>query len=112
MLHVEGLYLRRGSNEVLHDIHLQLPPGQVVGVLGPNGAMTTQEIIQGVQTMNLTYLLPGANAYVAADAVPAARWGEVAAVRIELTLQGAENVDGAPITRQLVQVANLRNRSL
>ncbi|MEZ0198345.1 heme ABC transporter ATP-binding protein, partial [Pseudomonas qingdaonensis] len=27
MLHVEGLYLRRGSNEVLHDIHLQLPPG-------------------------------------------------------------------------------------
>lgn len=38
MLHVEGLYLRRGSNEVLHDIHLQLPPGQVVGVLGPNGA--------------------------------------------------------------------------
>lgn len=81
-------------------------------VLGPNGAMTTQEIIQGVQAMNLTYLLPGANAYVAADAVPAARWGEVAAVRIELTLQGTQNVDGAPITRQLVQVANLRNRSL
>lgn len=81
-------------------------------VLGPNGAMTTQEIIQGVQAMNLAYLLPGANAYVAADAVPAARWGEVAAVRIELTLQGTQNVDGAPITRQLVQVANLRNRSL
>ncbi|MDD2062135.1 heme ABC transporter ATP-binding protein [Pseudomonas sp. 17391] len=38
MLQVEGLHLRRGSNEVLHDIHLQLTPGQVVGVLGPNGA--------------------------------------------------------------------------
>ncbi|WP_264311546.1 heme ABC transporter ATP-binding protein [Pseudomonas putida] len=38
MLQVEGLHLRRGSNEVLHDIHLQLNPGQVVGVLGPNGA--------------------------------------------------------------------------
>lgn len=38
MLQVEGLHLRRGSNEVLHDIHLQLSPGQVVGVLGPNGA--------------------------------------------------------------------------
>ncbi|WDY58715.1 heme ABC transporter ATP-binding protein [Pseudomonas sp. PSKL.D1] len=38
MLQVEGLYLRRGSNEVLHDIHLQLKPGQVIGVLGPNGA--------------------------------------------------------------------------
>ena len=38
MLQAESLYLRRGSNEVLHDIHLQLSPGQVVGVLGPNGA--------------------------------------------------------------------------
>ncbi|MBF4212685.1 ATP-binding cassette domain-containing protein, partial [Pseudomonas donghuensis] len=38
MLQVEGLHLRRGSNEVLHDINLQLSPGQVVGVLGPNGA--------------------------------------------------------------------------
>ncbi|MFJ4155145.1 heme ABC transporter ATP-binding protein [Pseudomonas sp. NPDC089752] len=38
MLQVEGLHLRRGSNEVLHDIHLQLHPGQVIGVLGPNGA--------------------------------------------------------------------------
>ncbi|MBC3478977.1 heme ABC transporter ATP-binding protein [Pseudomonas sp. SWRI59] len=38
MLQVEGLHLRRGSNEVLHDVHLQLTPGQVVGVLGPNGA--------------------------------------------------------------------------
>ena len=31
MLQVEGLHLRRGSNEVLHDIHLQLTPGQVAG---------------------------------------------------------------------------------
>ncbi|WP_449431155.1 heme ABC transporter ATP-binding protein [Pseudomonas putida] len=38
MLQVEGLHVRRGSNEVLHDIALQLLPGQVLGVLGPNGA--------------------------------------------------------------------------
>ncbi|KAF1309316.1 heme ABC transporter ATP-binding protein [Pseudomonas sp. SG-MS2] len=38
MLQVEGLYLRRGGNEVLQDLHLQLHPGQVMGVLGPNGA--------------------------------------------------------------------------
>ncbi|MFJ4056472.1 MULTISPECIES: heme ABC transporter ATP-binding protein [unclassified Pseudomonas] len=38
MLQVEGLYLRRGGNEVLHDLNLQMHPGQVVGVLGPNGA--------------------------------------------------------------------------
>ena len=51
MLHVEGLYLRRGSNEVLHDIHLQLPPGQVVGVLGPNGSgkSTLLKIMAGIE---------------------------------------------------------------
>ena len=38
MLQVQGLHLRRGSNDVLHDIDLQLSPGQVTGVLGPNGA--------------------------------------------------------------------------
>ncbi|CAM3710506.1 Hemin import ATP-binding protein HmuV [Pseudomonas reidholzensis] len=38
MLEVEGLHLRRGSAEVLHDIHLCLRPGTVLGVLGPNGA--------------------------------------------------------------------------
>lgn len=38
MLKVEGLHLRRGTTEVLHDIHLDLMPGEVLGVLGPNGA--------------------------------------------------------------------------
>lgn len=38
MLQVEGLHLKRGSNDVLHSIDLNLSPGQVVGVLGPNGA--------------------------------------------------------------------------
>nr|WP_314482020.1 heme ABC transporter ATP-binding protein [uncultured Pseudomonas sp.] len=38
MLQVEGLYLRRGRQEVLRGIDLQLRAGQVVGVLGPNGA--------------------------------------------------------------------------
>ncbi|MDR6712205.1 iron complex transport system ATP-binding protein [Pseudomonas hunanensis] len=38
MLEVEGLHLRRGSVEVLHDLHLTLQPGQILGVLGPNGA--------------------------------------------------------------------------
>jgi len=38
MLEVEGLHLRRGGSDVLHDIDLQLLPNQVLGVLGPNGA--------------------------------------------------------------------------
>lgn len=38
MLEAESLRVRRGSDDVLHDIDLQLLPGQVLGVLGPNGA--------------------------------------------------------------------------
>jgi len=83
-------------------------------VLGANGNLTTQEVVPGVQTMALTYLLQGANSYVLAGAVPPARWNEVLAVRMVLTLQSDDNTgtDGAPINRQLVQIANLRNRSL
>jgi type IV pilus assembly protein PilW len=83
-------------------------------VLGANGGLTAQEIVPNVQAMALTYLLPGANSYVAAGEVPAARWNEVLAVRIVLTLQGEGNTgtDGAPITRDLIQVVSLRNRSL
>lgn len=83
-------------------------------VLMQNGALNAQEIVPGVQAMDLTYLLPGAVNYVAAGAVPAARWGEVLAVRMTLTLASEENTgtDGNPIARQLVQVASLRNRSL
>lgn len=78
----------------------------------PNDVMVDQEIIQGVQAMNLTYLLPGATGYVAAAAVPAGRWGEVSAVRIELTLRGPGAIDGRRIDRRLEQVVNVRNRSL
>lgn len=38
MLEVQGLYLKRGSNQVLHDLHLSVRPGRLLGVLGPNGA--------------------------------------------------------------------------
>lgn len=38
MLEVDGLHLRRGSNDVLHGIDLHVRSGQVLGVLGPNGA--------------------------------------------------------------------------
>ncbi|MGE7992701.1 heme ABC transporter ATP-binding protein [Pseudomonas sp. NPDC089554] len=38
MLEVQGLHLKRGSNQVLHDLHLSVKPGRLLGVLGPNGA--------------------------------------------------------------------------
>lgn len=89
-------------------------PALYQALLGPGGVVNSQEIIPGVAAMNLEYLVRGANTYVAAGLVPPARWGDVLAVRMTLTMQSAENTgtDGQPIQRQLVQVASLRNRSL
>ena len=71
-----------------------------------------EEVTDGVEDMQITYLLPGAAAYVAADAV-GTRWGEVLAARIELQLEGEDRVglNGEVIGRQLVHVATLRNRN-
>jgi ABC-type sulfate/molybdate transport systems ATPase subunit len=38
LLRASSLVVRRGTNEVLHDITLDLVPGEVLAVLGPNGA--------------------------------------------------------------------------
>lgn len=69
-----------------------------------------QEIAEGVQNMQLQYLMPGSANYV--DAAAGINWKQVSAVRIVLTLQGAENVDGAPVTREVAHVVTLRNRNL
>jgi branched-chain amino acid transport system ATP-binding protein len=37
-LHLEGLHVSRGGRPVLHDVSLEVPPGQVTTLLGPNGA--------------------------------------------------------------------------
>jgi len=37
-LTVSGLNVRLGDREVLHDVALDLEPGQVIGLIGPNGA--------------------------------------------------------------------------
>lgn len=72
-----------------------------------------EEVIDGVANLQLTYLLPGGNAYVAASAVPAARWREVTAVRVQLFLQGADRAgtDGQGLRRTIEHVVNLRNRT-
>jgi ABC-type sulfate/molybdate transport systems ATPase subunit len=38
LLRVTSLAVRRGTAEVLHDVSLDLAPGEVLAVLGPNGA--------------------------------------------------------------------------
>ncbi|MBB1088046.1 prepilin-type N-terminal cleavage/methylation domain-containing protein [Lysobacter sp. SG-8] len=78
------------------------------------------EVIDGVRDLELTYLLPGAADYVAANAV-GANWKEVTAVRIELELEGQQGIhedaikvgtDGQGIRRQITHVVTLRNRSI
>ncbi len=48
-LDVEGLRMRYGATDVLHDVTFQVRYGEVVALLGPNGAgkTTTIEILEG-----------------------------------------------------------------
>ncbi|MEN1956334.1 PilW family protein [Luteimonas changyuni] len=73
--------------------------------------VTREEVVEGVSAMTLAYLVRGGTNYVAAGTV--VDWAEVISVRATLVLQSPDNVgaNGDPITRQVVQVASLRNRN-
>ncbi|MFF2963924.1 ABC transporter ATP-binding protein [Streptomyces sp. NPDC057963] len=49
VLDVEGLRMRYGSTDVLHDVNFQVRQGEVMCLLGPNGAgkSTTIEVMEG-----------------------------------------------------------------
>src|SRR4051812_44518104 len=49
VLTVDGLRMRYGETEVLHDVTFGARPGEVLALLGPNGAgkSTTIEILEG-----------------------------------------------------------------
>jgi ABC-2 type transport system ATP-binding protein len=49
VLHVQGLRMRYGPTDVLHDVSFQAVQGEVLVLLGPNGAgkTTTIEILEG-----------------------------------------------------------------
>jgi ABC-2 type transport system ATP-binding protein len=51
VLDVEGLRMRYGATDVLHDVTFQVRHGEVVAVLGPNGAgkTTTIEILESLR---------------------------------------------------------------
>ncbi len=67
-----------------------------------------EEIAPDVSAMQITYLLPGANSYVAADKIGAAQWAGVIAAYIELTI--TSNTANPPIARTVGLTINLRNR--
>ncbi|WP_140634501.1 PilW family protein [Methylibium rhizosphaerae] len=78
----------------------------------------TQEVIDGVQDMQVAYMVAESGQYVDASLVPATSWGQISAVRITLTLQGpqanvATNAAGSSvddrITRTFTHTVALRN---
>lgn len=72
-----------------------------------------QEIAQGVNDMQLQYLLEGGADYVDATAVTAAdRWDEVTAIRVALDVRSADRagVAGAQLNRRIAHTVTLRNR--
>jgi type IV pilus assembly protein PilW len=80
--------------------------------VGGNAQMVQEEIVDGVNNMQVSYLLPGAADYVTAGAVPFALWDRVMAVRVAITFetQDAIGTGGLRIQRPMIQTFNLRNR--
>ncbi len=77
-----------------------------------NGAIVSQEVAEGVRTMQVTYLVRGDNAYSTAQAVTTNNaWANVVALRINLGLEDTERTEGGTVRRNLIQVASLRNRN-
>ena len=84
-------------------------------IVNVNGAPSPQfqEIADGVQDMELSYLLAGGNDYVPAASVSAAQWanGNVIAVRIVLVVEvDQDGTTHENFTRRLEHTVTLRNR--
>ena len=76
---------------------------------GASPASTVQEVAEGVQDMQLQYLSNGSTDYQNANAVT--NWAQVTAVRVVLTLQSNEQIDGAPVVRTIANTVTIRNRN-
>ncbi|HRD96708.1 MAG TPA: prepilin-type N-terminal cleavage/methylation domain-containing protein [Rubrivivax sp.] len=112
----------------------QFPAGALVGrfvvvgwYIGNNGRPETggrslyrvtrngiEEVAEGVRNMQLSYLVTGAADYVTADAVAAADWERVTAVRFDLTFEspdtGINAATGQRLVRTVAYTVNLRNQ--
>ncbi len=76
---------------------------------GATPSSTVQEVAEGVQDMQLQYLSVGGVAYQDANAV--GNWGEVTAVRVVLTMQSNERIEGSPVVRTIAHTVAIRNRN-
>lgn len=78
-----------------------------------NVSTTSQEMIRNVWDMQITYLQPGATAFVAADAIT--NWATVTAARITLTVRSTDQragTDKKPLERSFTSTTTVRNRVL
>lgn len=66
-----------------------------------------QEVIENVSALNITYLTRGATTYVA----PPVNWANVISVRVNMTLNGKDAVEGNAIIRNFSSVISLRSRN-
>ncbi|MHB8921009.1 MAG: PilW family protein [Halothiobacillus sp.] len=76
-------------------------------------AATPQEMVRNVTDMQITYLVKGAAAFVAASGVAATDWANITAVQLTLWLQSTDQRAGTnvqPLTRQYTTTVTLRNR--
>lgn len=76
---------------------------------GATPASTVQEVAEGVQDMQLQYLSSGGTDYQDANAVT--NWSQVTAVRVVLTMQSNEQIEGAPVVRTIAHTVTIRNRN-
>lgn len=83
-------------------------------IVNTGGALVVreQEIAEGVNNMQVQYLLDGAANYVDATLVPVNRWNDVNAVRVTLDILSADRagVGGAQLQRRIAHTVTLRNR--
>jgi type IV pilus assembly protein PilW len=80
---------------------------------GANVSTTSQEMIRNVWDMQITYLQPGATAFVAADSIT--NWATVTAARITLTVRSTDQragTDNKPLERSFTSTTTVRNRVL
>lgn len=85
---------------------------QTLATDGISAGPVTQEVAEGVQDMQLTYLQRGGNAYVASTAIT--DWADVIGIRVQLTLLSPEpaSVDGERLQRRFQHTIALRNRGI
>lgn len=76
---------------------------------------TAEEVVDGVDDMEVTFLVRGGTNYVAATSVPTAKWPDVSGVRIQLTFASVDRVSAgatnAPVTRTVAHTIALRSRN-